>query len=169
MLAAETRLQEEADGIVVVAIEVVQYAELVEDERPRRANLLRLPDVLQCEVQMVRAQVLHANPQPGDVRAWEEARRSAVRGHRLVRLVLRGERVAESDPRGGKTVVDRRRLRKVPTGVLEVVYHVVVATDSIPRHRRGGVLLHQLMRQIKELGLVVEPHLVTPCAGRAQR
>ena len=54
-----------------------------------RAELLRLPDVLQREVEVVGAQALDAHPEPRDVRAGEEARRGAVRRHRLVRLVLR--------------------------------------------------------------------------------
>ena len=96
------------NGLFVLAIEVMQDAELVQHERLVRANFLRLANVLQREMEVVGAQIFHPDAQPWNVRAGEEARGGAVRGHRLVRLVLRRKSMPKAHPRGSESMVNGR-------------------------------------------------------------
>mmetsp|Transcript_36358 Transcript_36358/g.109571 ORF Transcript_36358/g.109571 Transcript_36358/m.109571 type:complete len:315 (-) Transcript_36358:479-1423(-) len=90
----------------VLAARVVQHAQLVEYGGLVRRDGVRLFDVVHRERQVVGAQVLHPDAEPRSVRARKEARRGAVGGHRLVRLVLRRKRVAEANPGRSEAVVE---------------------------------------------------------------
>jgi hypothetical protein len=100
---------------------------------------------------VVGAQALDADAQPRHVRAGEEARRRAVRRHRLVALVLRGERVAEAHPRGREAVVERGGLGEVAAGALVVGDQVVVRADGEPGDRLLRVLLDEHVREVEEV------------------
>jgi hypothetical protein len=109
MLAELQRLGKHLNSMREVLLLVIHRAQLIEYERIGRADVRSLTDVLLRLHQVVRTQVLHANVQQREVRSREQAGRSPVRRHGLVALILRCERVPETDPRRSVRWLDRRR------------------------------------------------------------
>ena len=135
-------VQEVLDGFRVVLVAVRQHAQLVVHERVRGADPAALLEELLRQTQVVRAPVLHADAQHGQVAPREQPRGGAVGGHGLVGLVLRGEGVPEPDPRGHERAVQRGRLGEEPPRRVEAPDAVVVAPHGEPRDGARRVLLH---------------------------
>lgn len=127
------------------------HGQLVQDEHVHGGDGEGAQEEHFRQVKVLRQAALDADVEQGQVAAPHQLRGLEVGGHRLVVLVLLGERVAVGDPGGAEQAVEGRGLGEVAPSEVALVDQVVVAADGVPGHGLVRIQVHQLVGHVEEL------------------